>query len=152
MRIIRDILPMKPDQEIVEEIKDEVSKYEGITNPFLEHFVSNNIKNCLNHEFHDLCVRTYMFLSEIFTDSIFQKWKEKRVLKQIQIKNEKDRKLKIRNAVRSYKSNLEKFNFENTCFEKAGEDFQKDSVVEIYSREQHKSIKNRNIERHWKNG
>lgn len=142
---------MKPEKETLEEIEQEICKYDGTVRPFLEYFVTNNVKNCLRYNFHGLCVKAYLFLSDLFSDSVFQKWKEKRVLKQIQIKNEKDRKEKIKLAVRSYKSNFQKFNFDNTCFEKAGEEFQKQESVEVYNREHHKTIKNRNIERHWKN-
>lgn len=151
MRIIRDILPMKPNQENQTELQQEVLKYDGMTRPFLEHFVTNNVVHCLSYNFHILCVKTYLYFSNIFSDSFLHKWKMNRVLKQIKIKNEKERKTKIKTSVRSYKNNFEKFNFSNTCFEKAGENIQKYSSKEIYSRERHNTIKNRNIERHWKN-
>jgi hypothetical protein len=143
MRIIKDIFPMPLKQEQIQEQIQEISDY----NPSLENFLTCFSKEPLSNIFHELCIKSYIWFNRVFSENLYIKWKEKKILKQVLKHNEKQRKRKIMLAVHSYKNNMNNFNSKNTCFEKMWDDSCK---KEIYKREHHKTIKNRNVERHWK--
>lgn len=129
----------------------EQDRYQEILNPYLEFFVSNkNIKG-LKIPFLSMCVRVHSFLSMFSPSSFLEDFKTKRILKKLIKNNKKQRKLYIKRLVRSYAFNFSKFNNTNTCYETFDYQLDKNIVRKIHSRENHNTIQNRNIERHWKN-
>lgn len=131
-------------------LDDEVHDYDSVIRPYLEHFITNNVVNSLNFGFDESCRVTYIKFISLFSDNFFQRWKEKYIIKSIQKKNLKEKKLNIKKTVHSYKFNFLKFNFDCSYYEEAREEFQKIANTVVYVREIHKTIKNRNIEKHWK--
>lgn len=138
---------MKPTPENVQQEIQTITQYDYTVNPNLEQFLTHFSTIPLNTCFHDLCVKFYVYLEHLTSDNFWTRFKEKRVLKNIQKKNEKERKRKIMETVHSYKHSMHKFNTHSTCFDKMTDQNQE---REIYCREVHKTVKNRNLQKHWK--
>jgi len=119
VRITKDITSLfNKKLEIMKTPKNEeveIKKYNNMLRPSIDSFI--HAYKGLDFSISNMFIKFYAMFENVLSFDFISKVKEKIVLKKIYKQSQKNKKLKIKNTVRSYKTAFNRFNKEPTLYE-----------------------------------
>ncbi len=117
----------------------EIKKYNNMLRPSIDSFI-HSYKG-LNFSLLDMFIKFYTMFNNALSFDFISKIKEKIVLKKIYKQSKKNKKLKIKNTVRSYKTAFNRFNKEPTLYETDKDGFRRRGEITLQkNRKQNKNL------------
>jgi hypothetical protein len=133
VRITKDITPffITPPTTMKTSKKEEVEikKYNTMLRPSLDAFI--HCYKGLNFSLSEVFIKFLLFIDHIFSSDNLHVLKEQYVISKINKKAKKEKKLKIKKTVRSYKTAFNRFNKEPTLYETDKDGFRRRGEITL---------------------